>query len=82
MVDNRSYQLIHAVRALDAEQGGKTPAIALTAFARPEDRLRALTAGYQMHLTKPVEQSELLVVLANVTGRLRSKPLTGRRDER
>jgi signal transduction histidine kinase/CheY-like chemotaxis protein len=64
------YQLIRAVRALGAEQGGRTPAIALTAFARPEDRMRALQAGYQMHLTKPVDQSELVVVVANVTGRL------------
>ncbi len=64
------YHLIRAVRALPAEQGGATPAVAVTAFARPEDRLRALRAGYQMHLTKPIEQSELVVVVANLTGRL------------
>jgi PAS domain S-box-containing protein len=64
------YHMIRAVRSLDPDQGGRTPAIALTAFARPEDRLRALRAGYQMHLAKPVDQSELVVVVANLAGRL------------
>jgi PAS domain S-box-containing protein len=66
------YQLLRAVRALAPEQGGETPAVALTAFARPEERLRALEAGYQVHLAKPVNQSELLVAVARVTGRLRA----------
>jgi CheY-like chemotaxis protein/two-component sensor histidine kinase len=64
------YHLITSVRALPPEQGGRTPAVALTAFSRPEDRLRALRAGYQMHLGKPVDQAELLVALANLAGRL------------
>jgi signal transduction histidine kinase/ActR/RegA family two-component response regulator len=64
------YQLIRAARALGPEEGGATPAIALTAFARPEDRLRAIEAGYQMHIAKPVDPSELLLVIADVTGRL------------
>jgi len=64
------YHLIRAVRALPVDRGGATPAVALTAFARPEDRLRALRAGYQMHLAKPVDQSELLVVVASLAGRL------------
>ena len=64
------YDLIRAVRARPREQGGATPAVALTAFARPEDRLRALRAGYQMHLAKPVDQAELIVAIANLTGRL------------
>ena len=44
--------------------------MALTAFARPEDRLRALRAGYQMHIAKPVDQAELIVAVANLAGRL------------
>jgi len=68
------YQLIRAARALAPEQGGSTPAVALTAFARPEDRLRALQAGYQMHVAKPVDPRELLVVVADVTGRLARPP--------
>ncbi len=63
------YHLIRAVRALDAGDGGATPAVALTAFARPEDRLQALRAGYQMHVAKPVDPSELIVVVANLTRR-------------
>jgi CheY-like chemotaxis protein len=46
------YELIRKVRALPAGRGGKMPAIALTAYARTEDRLRALRAGYQMHISK------------------------------
>jgi PAS domain S-box-containing protein len=64
------YHLMRNVRALPPEHGGKTPAVALTAFSRPEDRLRALRVGYQMHLTKPVDQAELIVVVANLAGRL------------
>ena len=46
-----------------------TPAVALTAFGRAEDRLRALQAGFQMHVPKPVEPTELMVVIASLTGR-------------
>ncbi|HEX8709327.1 MAG TPA: PAS domain S-box protein [Pyrinomonadaceae bacterium] len=63
------YQLIGRVRALTAEEGGKVPAIALTAYARAEDRLRALRAGYQMHVPKPVEPAELVAVVASLAGR-------------
>jgi CheY-like chemotaxis protein len=56
------YALIRQVRALPEERGGNVPAIALTAFARAEDRRRALLAGFQMHLAKPVEPSELLLL--------------------
>jgi CheY-like chemotaxis protein len=45
------------------------PAVALTAFARSEDRLRALRAGFQVHVAKPVRPSELLETVASVTGR-------------
>jgi PAS domain S-box-containing protein len=63
------YELIRKVRALPAARGGKIPAIALTAYARTEDRLRALRAGYQMHIVKPVELAELVAVMASLIGR-------------
>jgi signal transduction histidine kinase/ActR/RegA family two-component response regulator len=51
-------------------QGVKAPAVALTAFARVEDRLRSLRAGFQMHLSKPVEATELIAAVASTAGRL------------
>jgi CheY-like chemotaxis protein/two-component sensor histidine kinase len=64
------YSLISKVRALSAEKGGKTPAAALTAYARAEDRLRILRSGFQIHLPKPVEPSELIAVVENLIGRI------------
>src|SRR6185503_15940504 len=49
------YGLIRKVRALPKQKGGHTPALALTAYARTEDRVRALSEGYQVHLAKPVD---------------------------
>jgi PAS domain S-box-containing protein len=63
------YSFIRRLRALPPEKGGQTPAIALTAFARMEDRTRALLAGFQMHVPKPIEPAELVLVLASLTGR-------------
>jgi CheY-like chemotaxis protein len=63
-------QLMRHVRTLPAESGGRVPAVALTARARAEDRMKALAAGFQMHVPKPVEPAELLTVLGSVTGRL------------
>ena len=63
------YTFLQKLRALAPEEGGRTPAVALTAYSRAEDRTRALRAGFNMHLPKPVEPSELLLVLASVTGR-------------
>ena len=63
------YDLIRRVRALPAGSGGKVPAIALTAYARTEDRLQALKAGYQMHVPKPVELAELAAVVASLVRR-------------
>jgi len=63
------YELLKRVRALGAARGGALPAIALTAFARTEDRTRALRAGFLMHLAKPVEASELIASVASITGR-------------
>jgi CheY-like chemotaxis protein len=52
-----------------ASPNARTPAIALTAFARSEDRTRAMLAGYQIHLSKPVEPHELIAAVANLAGR-------------
>jgi PAS domain S-box-containing protein len=60
------FSLIRRVRALSPDEGGKTPAVALTAYARPEDRTRALLSGYRAHLPKPVEPRELAAVLASL----------------
>jgi len=63
------YALIRKVRALDAELGGKTPAVALTAYGRTQDRMLSLTAGYTMHVPKPVDPGELTTIIASVAGR-------------
>ncbi len=67
------YALIRRVRALPAQAGGDVPAIALTAYARSEDRLKAIMAGFQMHLAKPVEAAELLAQIASVAGRMSNR---------
>lgn len=61
------YSLIRRVRAPPAEAGGQTPAVALTAYARPEDRTRALVEGFNHYVPKPVEPQELVAVLASLT---------------
>jgi PAS domain S-box-containing protein len=63
------YELIRRVRQLPADAGGKVPAAALTAYARPEDRMRALMAGFQIHVPKPVQPAELVAVVASLAGR-------------
>ncbi|ATB28042.1 PAS domain-containing protein [Melittangium boletus] len=60
------YALISRVRALPASEGGQIAAVALTAYARGEDRTRALSAGFDMHVSKPIHPDELLSVLANL----------------
>ncbi len=67
MPDVDGYELIRRVRKLPASQNGRIPAIALTAYARAEDRTQALRAGFSMHLAKPIEPGELLVVVATVS---------------
>ena len=66
------YALIEKVRQLPAERGGRIPAAALTAYAAVEDRMRLLSAGYQMHIPKPVEPAELATVVANLAERYSS----------
>ena len=63
------YQLIKELRLRPSQQGGSVPAAALTAYARTEDRLRALRAGFQLHLAKPVQPSELIAVVASLATR-------------
>jgi CheY-like chemotaxis protein len=63
------YELIRAIRALPDDQGGKTPAAAVTALSRVEDRKRALLAGFHTHVAKPVEPAELVAVVASLAGR-------------
>ncbi len=63
------YSLIRKVRRLGDDEGGKTPAVALTAYAREADRRKAIRAGFQTHMTKPVEPSELVEVIASLAGR-------------
>ncbi|MCA1556090.1 MAG: PAS domain S-box protein [Acidobacteria bacterium] len=70
MPDEDGYSLIKQVRALPVEDGGQTPAAALTAYARVEDRMRVLRSGFQIHIPKPVEPAELVAVVANLAGRI------------
>jgi len=63
------YALIEKVRALAAEDGGRTPAVAVTAYGSVHDRVRALAAGFQRHVPKPVDPAELVTVVASIAGR-------------
>jgi signal transduction histidine kinase/ActR/RegA family two-component response regulator len=63
------YSLIRKVRSLPPSRGGRTPAVALTAYARKEDAQRAYAAGYQMHVPKPVEPAQLTTIVANLGGK-------------
>ena len=69
MPEMDGYELLRRVRALDDPLLRKLPAIAMTAFAQPEDRTRALDAGFQVHIAKPVEPSELVATVARVAQR-------------
>ena len=63
------YSFLRRVRTLSEDEGGATPAVALTAFARDSDRRRALLAGYQAHLAKPIDATQLLETVARLAGR-------------
>jgi PAS domain S-box-containing protein len=69
MPEADGYWLMTQVRSLSQEQGGETPAIALTAYASAEDRARALSSGYDVHLSKPAEAPALARAIAVATGR-------------
>jgi signal transduction histidine kinase/ActR/RegA family two-component response regulator len=64
------FALIRQIREMPATQGGNIPAVAVTAFGRSSDRVRALAAGFQMHVPKPVEPAELALVIANLARRI------------
>jgi PAS domain S-box-containing protein len=68
MPDEDGYELLRRMRALPKDRGGRTPAIALTGYATNKDRERALEAGYQLHLAKPVEPDELVAAIVSVVG--------------
>jgi PAS domain S-box-containing protein len=70
MPGESGYDLIRMVRQLPADKGGGIPAIALTAYARMQDRLQILSAGFQMHVPKPIEPIELATVVASLAKRL------------
>ena len=64
MPDEDGYELIQKIRALSQQAGGTTPAIALTGYATRKDRERSLASGYQLHIAKPIEQSELISAIS------------------
>ncbi|HYH47834.1 MAG TPA: response regulator, partial [Thermoanaerobaculia bacterium] len=75
MPEQDGYALIQEVRQLPAESGGTVPAVALTAFARAEDRRRALRAGFQRHAAKPVDIRDLTLMIAGLARGLPAEPL-------
>ena len=66
MPERDGFDLIRLVRERPADRGGHVPAVAITAYARPEDTERSLSSGYQMHVTKPVDMDELLATVASL----------------
>ncbi len=66
MPEQDGYELIRQLRQLSTEAGGQVPAIALTAYARDDDRLRALSAGFQMHIVKPIEPNDIAAAAAHL----------------
>ncbi|HJQ33563.1 MAG TPA: ATP-binding protein [Pyrinomonadaceae bacterium] len=69
MPEEDGYAFVGRVRERDAQRGTRTPAVALTAYTREEDRARSLAAGFDAHVPKPVEPPELLGVIAGLAGR-------------
>ena len=70
MADTDGYKLIRQVRYEEGEKGEHIPAIALTGYARAQDRVRAIAAGYNTHVAKPVEIRELVTVVKCLTGKI------------
>lgn len=66
MSEQDGYTLIRKLRSLKPEKGGRIPAIALTAYTREEDRLKAVSAGFQQHLSKPIDPNKLIAAVANI----------------
>ncbi|HYE66000.1 MAG TPA: ATP-binding protein, partial [Pyrinomonadaceae bacterium] len=80
MPDEDGYELIRKVRSLPSERARNIPAVALTAYARDEDRKRSLLAGYQTHLAKPVDPFNLMKVVASLAGRNEDADGNGKRE--
>jgi CheY-like chemotaxis protein len=70
MPEQDGYALIREVRVKEAAHGGRIPAIALTAHGRMQDRMLAISAGYNMHVPKPVDPAELTTIIASLAGRI------------
>ncbi len=70
MQDRDGYDLVRKVRSRSPERGGKIPAVALIAYVRAEDRVRILSAGFQMHVAKPIDPNDLIAAVASLTGRI------------
>jgi CheY-like chemotaxis protein len=66
MPDVNGYSLMRRIRGMPPQRGGETPAIALTAYTRAVDGERALEAGFQAHVTKPVDPDRLAAVVADL----------------
>jgi CheY-like chemotaxis protein len=66
MPEEDGYELIRKVRTLSQPNVALLPAIALTAYARAEERAQAFSAGFQSHITKPVEPAELIATIARM----------------
>lgn len=75
------YTMIRKIRSMEEAAGGRVPAVALTACARPQDRIDAVGAGFQMHVAKPVDPDHLLAVVANLA-RMAAELKRGRGEER
>jgi CheY-like chemotaxis protein len=76
MPRTNGYEMMRAIRALPAARGGRVPAVALTAYARDEDRREALAAGFQRHLAKPVQPDTLAAVVAALVAQARTRDAT------
>jgi PAS domain S-box-containing protein len=70
MPDVDGYEFLRRIRALESARGGKVPAIALTAFARPEDQAKSLAVGYSVHISKPIAPEDLTATVASLAGRI------------
>jgi CheY-like chemotaxis protein len=71
MPEQDGYSLIQILRSLSPEEGGRTPAVAVTAYGSVADRVRSLSSGFDNHLPKPVDPRELVAVIARAAGRMR-----------
>ena len=79
MPEEDGYDLIRRVRTRSVSDGGETPAVALTAYAKIEDRVNILAAGFHMYLSKPADPSELVAVVASLAaGRRRGRTVVAR----